>query len=358
MEHKVRPFSDRRAVVLPQARRIEVWKHRRGGRRTPVAPRLGDKLVLTYDNTALTDGVGAQLQRIYGIWAISRLLGVPYLHSPIACVDYQGLTALEANASDPTFHLEFNELFDIESDPLPTDEFHTINLRTIHPGQFRLLEFLVDSGATRGKPGLVRLVMPYGIADRFPDCYEPCKEISPFAPTERKGRVLRVAVHVRRGEQTVLKSDRLLPNAYYIEVATNVARVLDALKLCYRIELWTEVPTEEFTVYGDHHGIFDRAAGPVLVTPEMYRLDDFDVVPNLVRCINGKTIDCLRSLATADILIMSKSSFSYVAAVLNRNGIVLYHPFWHPAPSSWTTVQPDGQFDRSALIQALTAPTD
>src|ERR1700722_2066227 len=37
---------------------------------------LDKKFVLTYDNTRFTDGVGAQLQRIYGIYSISRLLGV------------------------------------------------------------------------------------------------------------------------------------------------------------------------------------------------------------------------------------------------------------------------------------------
>jgi hypothetical protein len=38
-------------------------------------PRLHDKLVLTYDNTKLTDGAGAQLQRIYGTYAVARFLG-------------------------------------------------------------------------------------------------------------------------------------------------------------------------------------------------------------------------------------------------------------------------------------------
>ena len=53
----------------------------------------------------------------------------------------------------------------------------------------------------------------------------------------------------------------------------------------------------------------------------------------------------MRSLATADVLVMSRSSFSYVAAILNRDGAVMYHPFWHRAPSSWITVAPDGRFD-------------
>ena len=50
---------------------------------------------------------------------------------------------------------------------------------------------------------------------------------------------------------------------------------------------------------------------------------------------------------------MSRSSFSYVGAILNKTGIVLYHPFWHTALSSWLTVDPDGQFDRSRFDRLI-----
>ena len=85
-------------------------------------------------------------------------------------------------------------------------------------------------------------------------------ESSPFAPSARQASELRVAVHVRRGEQVVLDFERVLPNLYYINVARNVSRVLDTLGLAYKIELWTELPTRAFTVYPDHHGISGRIA--------------------------------------------------------------------------------------------------
>jgi hypothetical protein len=85
----------------------------------------------------------------------------------------------------------------------------------------------------------------------------------------------------------------------------------------------------------------------------MCRLDEFDGLPNLVRCINETAIECLSKLATADILVMSRSSFSYVAGILNTNGIMLYHPFWHTAPSSWMAVSPGGQINLSKLTRAV-----
>ena len=310
-------------------------------------------LVLTYANTALTDGVGAQLQRIYGVYAISRLLGVSYVHSPLAEVGYQGLSAMEANVTDPDFHHEFNDLLSVPSDVVPPGELPTITLPNITLEVAN--ELIARSGRGRaGTATLVQLVTPYGIADRFPDCYEVCKQLSPFASSGRGRGPVRVALHVRRGEHVISSSDRMLPNGYYVNVARRVARVLGVLGLGYEIELWTEVPEEDFVVGLRHHGVHGRLNEPVLARADALGLDDFDGLPNLAHRLNGLAIDCLRGLATADILVMSRSSFSYAAAILNRNGIILYHPFWHYPPSSWITVDPDGQFDDSRLSTAVT----
>ena len=301
----------------------------------------------------MTDGVGAQLQRIYGIYSISRLLGASYLHSLLGRVDYQGLSALERNVADPGFHHQFNDLFQIKSDVMVTDGFHKINLPDISIEILHQLVAMFDRHETGGRPILVQLALPYGIADRFPECYEVCKEISPFALSVRGGGALRVAIHIRRGELLVLDSDRMLPNVYYINVAQNVARILEVLKIDYQLELHTEVPNKEFIIQPDHPGISNRISSPTIVSPEMCRLDEFSVLPNLVRCINEPAIDCLRKLATTDILVMSRSSFSYLGGILNRNGIILYHPFWHRAPSSWMTVGPDGQFNQLKFRKAV-----
>jgi hypothetical protein len=148
-------------------------------------------------------------------------------------------------------------------------------------------------------------------------------------------------------------SDRMLPNAYFIAVAQQVAQVLDALKVDFQIELYTEVPDQPFVVTPGHHGIHHRIGASFVLRPELSRIDEFGVLPNLVHRINGEAVDCLRGLATADIMVMSRSSFSYLGGILNRRGVVLYHPFWHGALSSWLKVEPDGQFDQSELSKAV-----
>jgi hypothetical protein len=313
----------------------------------------GSNIVLTYNNTKETDGAGAQLQRIYGIYSISRLLGASYLHSPLRRVNNQGLSALERNTADPYYHECFNELLQIKSDVLETDDFHEIDMKNISMEEVDQLISRFENGETDGKPILVRLEVPYGIADQFPDCYEVCKDISPFPPPVRDGRPLRVAIHVRRGELFAVESHRMLPNAYYVNVARNLEQILEALGIGYQLEIHTEIATSEFVVQpGGYPGI-PRNIAPTVVTPAMSHLEEFSALPNLVYCLNEPATDCLCKLATADILVMSRSSFSYVAAILNKAGVILYHPFWHSAPSPWLTVAPDGQFDRSRFDETF-----
>lgn len=312
---------------------------------------LRDKLVLTYNNSRANDGVGAQLHRIYGTYAISRFLRASYLHSPLARVDYQGLSSLANKAHDPEFHEGFNRLLYMRSDPLP-HRLHAVDLEYITVDDVDRLVARFEAGETDGKAWLARLNTPYGIADRFPQCYTVCQEISPFA-TGPTGRVVRVAIHVRRGELFALDSLRMLPNEFYVQVGRTVAGQLERRGLDYRMELHTEVASRAFVLRPDDGGISHRIDAPVLMRPEMNQLEEFDALPNLVHCINEPAIDCLRQLATAHIVVMSRSSFSYVAAILNRRGLVLSHPFWHARLPSWIEVDATGQFDSEKFERVL-----
>lgn len=73
-------------------------------------------VALTYANDVIMDGAGAQLHRIYTIYALSRHLGVSYFHSPLFELRYQGLAALEKNERDAKIVERYNSLFTLPSD--------------------------------------------------------------------------------------------------------------------------------------------------------------------------------------------------------------------------------------------------
>ena len=98
-----------------------------------------------------------------------------------------------------------------------------------------------------------------------------------------------------------------------------------------------------------------RISQNVRYEPGMNRLEDFDAIPHLERHVNVDPIETLRRLATADAMIMSRSSFSYVAAILSREGIAIYHPFWHGAMQDWLIAGGDGSRPGGALAESLPA---
>lgn len=307
-------------------------------------------LAVTYANDKLQDGAGAQLQRIYGIYALSRALGVPYIHSPIHHLGYHGLPALENNAPSTDLVSEYNRVFHIPSD-LDLPDQHAIHDTT--DADAGLIEAMKKAGSAGANFNLIRILFPYPVTDKAPEMYRCVKAISPFQ--YRRSEVFRLAIHVRRGELYAIFSDRMLPNSYYVSCSLKFQEILKKLDIPFVCELYTEVASKKFEVTPQHHGIFGRISENITFDPGMNSLEDFDAVPNLARFINTDPIETLRRMATADALILSRSSFSYLAGLLSPNCIVVYYPFWHSAMKDWLTSGEDGTLPEMDLIERLEA---
>jgi len=57
-------------------------------------------------------------------------------------------------------------------------------------------------------------------------------------------------------------------------------------------------------------------------------------------------------MATADALIISRSSFSYLAALFSK-GIVIYYPFWHQPLKEWLISDMNGNISSEELNEQL-----
>ena len=151
----------------------------------------------------------------------------------------------------------------------------------------------------------------------------------------------------------VVESERMLPNSYYVSCALKFVDCLKKLDIPFVCELYTEVPSKTFVVTPQHHGIEGRLPGNVTIDPQVNRLEDFDIIPNLARFVNGDPIETLRRMATAEALVLSRSSYSYVAAILNANCIVVYHPFWHSPLKEWLISDANGIVSAPELTARL-----
>ncbi len=308
-------------------------------------------IALTYNNRSHTDGAGAQLQRVYGIYALAKAIGVPYIHTPLWRLDYQGLGQLRAGFPDTGLVERYNAVYTIASDDNAGTYPNAVEIAAPEPGFHTALLAQAES---LGRRTLVRVSYPYGILDRCPGFYEVCRQVSPFrrlAGTPRH-EPLRAAIHLRRGDLRFIAPERILRNAYYVSVALEIAGIMEAAGIETQFELHTEVAESEFVVEPGRWsatGLQHEAT----VTPQDDALEEFDAIPNLVRCYNEPAMVTLEKLATADILLISKSSFSYLAAVLSPAGITVYTPFWHAMMPNWVLASPEGALDSARFKACL-----
>jgi glycosyltransferase involved in cell wall biosynthesis len=307
-------------------------------------------LAVTYKDDGNQDGICSQLLRIYGIYAISRFLGVPYVHSPIAHLGYHGLAALENNSPLPNLLADVNRVFHIPSDIELPDKRVTV-IHDMIDADVESIERIKNAGINDQRVHLIRILYAFPVTDSNPELYRCLETICPFP--YRRSEVFRLAIHVRRGELFAVSSDWMLPNSYYVSCVLRFQDVLRKLNIPFVCELYTEVPSKTFEVTPQHHGINGRIAETVIFDPAMNHLEDFEGIPNLERFINFDPIESLRRMATADALIISHSSFSYLPAIFNPNCIVIYNPYWRGRMKDWLISDDNGVFAESGLVERL-----
>jgi hypothetical protein len=331
-----------------------------------------DNVFLTYDNKNNPDGAGAQLHRIYGIYCLSQLLGTKYIHSPLYDVYYQGMGAFQTDEKDPAFVESFNRTFTLPSDRTTTPDPTCVTIGALPVGRLdrmlrvefggrrrhllpiRLSKFgrMVADWSAANAETVVRIGDPHTLLDRYARGYEVCEALSPFKKDKPRS-VLRIAIHIRRGEIMFVNSERLIDMGYYVAIARKLSSILDAEKISFELEIHSELLQQEAAVKPGDPAFKGRIDDGLALRPEQDPFGDFAAFPGLKRYINEPALTCITRLATADILVMSKSSFSYLAAILNVGGIALYHPFWSYPLDKWLITKPNGDFNVGRFLRQL-----
>ncbi len=310
------------------------------------------ELAVTYDSSS-SDGVGSQLQRIYGLWALSRDLGVKYVHTPIERVGYQGLMPLLSGSLDPDFADRFNAFFALPSDDFDTEHCEIIAIHTLTK---QCVEAHRQRAVATGRSVLLSACLPFGYTDRVPAAYCRLREVSPYRDHQPSGP-LRVCVHLRRGDNSFTgRSDgdkRLLPNRYYLRVLATLVDELDRQGLPFVVRVHTEVPPRAVTLQPGAPGIYFSLDEPGTIDPAEFALEEFDVVPNVSVVANVDAMEVLDDFATADVLVLARSSLGYVAGQLNPHGLIVYSDWWHPPLPGWLVADQEGGLDRAEIAARL-----
>ncbi len=297
--------------------------------------------------------MGAQLQRIYGLYALSRSLHVKYVHTPLARVGYQGLMPMLAGHTDPDFAARYNAFFSLPSDDFDLEGCERVQLRNLSE---KSIEEYRERAAATGRPVLLQASTPYGYTDRHPAAYEALREVSPYRGYRAAGPI-RVCIHLRRGDNLPDRQDsrhRWLPNEYYLRACGTVVEALRQQGAPFVVRLHTEMPARPYTLHPGIQGLYFQLDHPSTIDPAQYALEEFEALPNLETVLNVEPREVLDDFATADVLILSLSSLGYVGGLLNPHGLVIYAPWWHAAMPDWLVASERGELDTEQVASRIT----
>jgi hypothetical protein len=292
------------------------------------------KIALTYDNTASFDGTGAQVQRILGIYAICKRFNIPYLHSGINELIITPLDPFQTELELREYLVRVNQYFDLPSDVEVNDIRTVTKLQNLT--KYKILNIRARNMNNSGRKELIAVANPLQVINKIPDTYSlAAKSLRGLKSESAKKRIV---LHYRRGSNTldILPGEskpRGLPNSWYLRMLRKYAAIYENLGVDFTIEVFTDMPKSSF-VYQPKN--FQLALwsyeprykqGKIEVFGEDIRntlFSEFD--GNLTVHHGGDPLQGLIAMSEADILITSRSSYSYVGGLLNSGGTIIFPP--------------------------------
>jgi hypothetical protein len=309
-------FNVKRALRIPTR-----------GDRQFLVEELGRKLAGGYIGTQChitiagrDDGAGSQALARMSAICIAKTYGLTYVHTPFRLMEHnEGPPDQWAATWERIFNLGDGEI-SIDDCRLPRVEID---------------DFMADRRLWSA-PCLLSAGHFSRIVDRMPDAYHSViprlREKYYLAATRRpRSNVIDVCAHLRRGYDVNTENPetayRYVANGTMAKCITMTQSVLKELGLASRVRLFSQGDERQFASLRD-------------IGCEL--------------CLDTPAVPTFREFVEADVLITTRSSFSYTAAILN-DGVKLYERSSRSPMSDWIVRDSDGGFDRDHLRARLAA---
>lgn len=229
-------------------------------------------------NIPTNDGFGSQFQNIISYILIADVHGYQFIYTP--------LTTVEHNYDNNAEFIEQLEFLMNIKNHFPIVGSHQINIFIDNPKKNYIDRNIKKYANTKSLQKIKNIFWENKNKNHF------------------NNNNINVTVHVRRPNScdNRIKGTNT-PDQYYFTVINKIREIYpDAI-----FHIYSQGSIENFLNY---------------------------CADDTILHINESIVNTFIGLVASDVLVMSASSFSYVAALLH-DGIVFYHPFWHAPLNNW-----------------------
>lgn len=234
------------------------------------------------------DGIGAQLHTQLSLFALCDYLDVNFFYSPPSRI---------AHISDEEAKNILSN-FDILTTPKETPK----NLKWLSLSDINgMLKFLIDLNST---PVGIREQYFHFYTEKIRDIY---KNLPSFPIKNNVAELKIIGIHVRRGDVDMNNKQRFESDNSVLE---KIEMVVDREGL-------------------EKAKVFVFSQSPLGLQSKKPNIEIVDFNTNLEETFN--------KMCEVDVLIMAKSSLSFIAALMNPNTIY-YSKFWHRPRPSWNVI--------------------
>ena len=233
-----------------------------------------------YTSIKSKDGFGAQYQRVIQTYIFCKMHGYPFFYSPLDSVEHN-------YSNDITFTRQLEDLMNLENHIPNWDR--TMNVEQLDYGSIVMpfFEGNIDKCCNSEHMHFIK------------DCYWQNKTKNYF-----NNNKINVAIHIRREnlcDNGHAGARATTPNSYYLNIMNTIR--------------------EKYKHSGKEALFHIYSQGPI---GQFVDLNGADVKFYL----NYDVVETFKGLVSAEILVISPSSLSYVAALIS-DGEVHYKRFWH-----------------------------
>ena len=309
-------------------------------------------ICLGYDDSEARDGSGAQLQKVIGIYGMSKKFKTGFFFPGFNQIEPNPGDGVNSEESYKELLREINSTFSFEGKKCHRD--HIVS-KIQYTRLFRWdvttkIWFLAQKMKCLIKKNHILLLIdsPYYFVERDPSVY--LEYVKDFPSTKAISKSVEIQIHILGAKNTnVMMSERFIPIDWYISNLLVILDELSKLELPYKITIHTDAPRKSTSwnpvipiskatlEYWKKGGLVNQD-GQIILN-ELDIEETFAEFRNVTVVRDVSPVVAWQIMSNADIFLGAKSSFSIVGAILSTPSLSIFNKLQHNLPLDWEVVE-------------------